>query len=248
VKRTCGKPDGWRKETMSMYSVVNETTALKQMKLRMNALYMVEPATGPPKWLPPSNEECLAAIGDTSQLTRQFKEVLNGNSDNFSKCPAPWDDDYLAKHGTEENETGQTFDEWNALLVEDNGERKDVSPTKSKKGSSSPYKVKRSTVKELRKEYQALHAKNKPTPQQLWKREQIANAKQERKEAKMLEKNGIGKVLNWSCQVCFEKNISSHTYSCPECGSAPQQPLQSKEEKSDEAIMHARSLATLSKC
>ena len=115
---------------MSMYSVVNEASALKQMKLRMNALYMVKPATGPPKWLPPSNEQCLAAIGDTTQLTRQFKEVLNGNSDNLSKCPAPWDDDYLAKHGTEENETGQTFDEWNALLVEDNGERKDVSPTK----------------------------------------------------------------------------------------------------------------------
>ena len=102
---------------MSMYSVINEASALKKMKLRMNALYMVEPATGPPQWLPPSTELCRQAIGDTSQLTRQFTEVLNGDSDNFSQCPAPWDDDYLAKHCTEAGETGQTFDEWSALLI-----------------------------------------------------------------------------------------------------------------------------------
>ena len=95
-----------------LYSVVHETQKNNKLKMRMSALNDIQPASSPPVWYPPSNQICLAAIGDLSKTTRQFRESLNGNSDNFSACPAPWDDEYLALHGTEEGEDGQTYDEW----------------------------------------------------------------------------------------------------------------------------------------
>jgi hypothetical protein len=233
---------------MSMYSVINEASALRKMKLRMNALYMVEPATSTPKWLPPTTEVAIAAIGDISPLTRQFQEVLNGNSDNFSQCPAPWDDDYLAKHGTESEEKGQTYDDWQALETVETLEVASSSPPPKTKTKTSPYKVKRHSVKELRKEYQVLNAKHHPSPQQLWKREQIARAKKERQDVMLLEQQGLATVETWTCHVCSETNLPADIFACPECGSAPTQPLQSPEEKSDDHVLRMESLATLSKC
>jgi len=233
---------------MSMYSVINEASALRKMKLRMNALYMVEPATSTPKWLPPTTEVAIAAIGDISPLTRQFQEVLNGNSDNFSQCPAPWDDDYLAKHGTESEEKGQTYDDWQALETVETLEVASSSPPPKTKTKTSPYKVKRHSVKELRKEYQVLNAKHHPSPQQIWKREQIARAKKERQDVMLLEQQGLATVETWTCHVCSETNLPADIFACPECGSAPTQPLQSPEEKSDDHVLRMESLATLSKC
>ena len=252
-----------------MYSVINEASALKKMKLRMNALYMVEPATGPPQWLPPSTELCRQAIGDTSQLTRQFTEVLNGDSDNFSQCPAPWDDDYLAKHCTEAGETGQTFDEWSALLIATeptstvaatemstathatSSVYATASPTTSPSPSTSKKStpIKRSSVDELRKDYRVLHAKHHPSPQQIWKKDQIKQAKKDRHEEMLLTgKTSMSELNTWSCTVCNHTNIAPNSFTCPECGAAPAQPLGTPEEKSDGAIKRSIALAQLRRC
>ena len=84
-----------------LYGVVNEASQIRSLKRRMNSLCNVLPATGPALWKPPTHDEQINAIGDVSRMTAGFREVLNGRSDMFSQCPAPWDDEFLALHGTE---------------------------------------------------------------------------------------------------------------------------------------------------
>jgi hypothetical protein len=101
---------------MDMYSVVSEKQRRRAMRLRMNALYSVEQATAPPKWAPRPLRARMAAIGGgLGEMTAQQREVYNGASDHFSDCPAPWDHEWLALHGDEHGELGQTYDAWLAL-------------------------------------------------------------------------------------------------------------------------------------
>ena len=198
-----------------LYSVVHETQKNNKLKMRMSALNDIQPASSPPVWYPPSNQICLAAIGDLSKTTRQFRESLNGNSDNFSACPAPWDDEYLALHGTEEGEDGQTYDEWMALLPEPESEIKEPPP------SDSYRHVKRHSVQELHQEYAAM-TRNAPTPQQLWKKQEIKNAKKVRHEKMLLEgKSSVSELEPWTCGICQETGNASHSFTCSACGAAP---------------------------
>ena len=92
-----------------MYGVVSEASAVKKLKLKMKAEYYLPPA-GPIKWFPPKDDVCRSAVGDTSGLTSRMKEVYNADSQMFSTCPSPWDDEWLAKFG--DREKGQTFPQW----------------------------------------------------------------------------------------------------------------------------------------
>ena len=56
-------------------------------------------------------EDSIKAIGEQDRLTSGMREVYNGNSELFSSCPSPWDDEFLAVHGADTH--GQTFDDWN---------------------------------------------------------------------------------------------------------------------------------------
>ena len=78
-----------------LYGVVNEASQIRSLKRRMNSLCNVRPATGPSLWESPTHEEQINAIGPISRMTAGFREVLNGRSDMFSQCPAPWDDEYV---------------------------------------------------------------------------------------------------------------------------------------------------------
>ena len=252
-----------------MYSVVSEKQRRRAMRMRMNALYMVKPASGPPKWKQLPLRQRLHAIGDLSQLTRQQREVFNGNSDHFSNCPPPWDDEWLALHGTEEGEEGQTYDEWLALKApreissedsDDENERHKLllsmsfgSPASASQNQRSPKKKKRApnrnkppSVKELRDEYRKL-LEPEPSMQQLWKREQAHRARRRRREDVMLEgKSSESDLRPWDCTICGEKGNSPASYACAACGGAPAEQA-TRDDSHDEHAYRNNSLNKLEK-
>jgi predicted Zn-dependent protease len=224
-----------------MYGVVHEASKVKNLRRRMNASCFVAPSVGPAKWQPPTTEVCLAAIGDLSKTTRQFRECLNGNSDNFSACPAPWDDEYLAKHGTEAGEMGQTYDDWSALTPEPE------SATPEFSSPSTTKQVPRHSVKELHREYAAL-TKKASTPQQLWRRQEIRNAKKERHNKMLCEgKSSISELNAWTCRVCKQPEISAEQMTCTACGAAPVPTTRTPEEQRDHAKEQHAALSHLRK-
>ena len=97
-----------------MYGVVQEQVATRKLKMKMKAKYYVPPA-GPIKWKPPPVDVAISAIGNQSKFTSGMKEVYNGESELFSSCPSPWDDEFLAVHGDDTH--GQTFQNWTSLQL-----------------------------------------------------------------------------------------------------------------------------------
>ena len=212
-----------------LYGVVNEASQIRSLKRRMNSLCNVLPATGPALWKPPTHDEQINAIGDVSRMTAGFREVLNGRSDMFSQCPAPWDDEFLALHGTEPGEEGQTYEEWSILTPESElglG-------LKGPRDKTSPQRL---SVRELQADYQEARKNPNlvPTKDERWKKNEMERTKKERREEMLLQgKEHVSELKPWHCVVCKTQQIASTHVTCPTCGAVPTIIPRSKEENLD---------------
>ena len=139
---------------------------------------------------------------------------------------------YLALHGTEPGEEGQTYQEWSLLTPEPELGLGLKGP--KDKDKTSPQRL---SVHELQTKYQESK-KNLtllPTKNEIWKKNEIQRTKKERQEEMLLQgKEHISELKPWQCVVCQTKQeIASTHVTCPTCGAVPTMIPKSKEENID---------------